>query len=258
MDPKERQYLTYLKLGDFYARMNKTQQAIDSYLIAEKTGFNPIAINRRLGNRYLTIGDRDSARKHHKIQLELGGWKQDKGYLFSRDYFYSKNRSQQWKQILSSHIEKPTRYLEIGSREGMSMCWMLDHILKHEMSTAVALDIKFDQYFETNIKLTGRDITSHEIDSKDIISLNLKPFDIIYVDGSHFVDDVFLDCVNSINLLNVGGVMIIDDYKYTNHQQHKGRTDTMPGPGIDAFLEIYSDMIEIVEKGWQVILKKTS
>lgn len=38
-----------------------------------------------------------------------------------------------------------------------------------------------------------------------------QPFGLIYVDGSHWFEDVFLDCHYSNHLLEAGGVMLFDD-----------------------------------------------
>ena len=38
-----------------------------------------------------------------------------------------------------------------------------------------------------------------------------QKFDVIYVDGSHFADDVLTDGINAWRLLKQGGIMIFDD-----------------------------------------------
>lgn len=42
-------------------------------------------------------------------------------------------------------------------------------------------------------------------------SSNSAYFDVIFIDGSHMVEDVYKDLVNSLNVLNIGGIVFLDD-----------------------------------------------
>ena len=44
--------------------------------------------------------------------------------------------------------------------------------------------------------------------------LPLESFDIIYIDGSHAVNDVLEDAVLSFRLLKPEGILIFDDYRW--------------------------------------------
>jgi hypothetical protein len=61
--------------------------------------------------------------------------------------------------------------------------------------------------------------------------------------------DVLRDAVQSWDLLKVGGIMIFDDYGYETPIEK-------PKDAIDPFLAIFSNCIEVLEKGWQVLLRK--
>lgn len=47
--------------------------------------------------------------------------------------------------------------------------------------------------------------------SDDFFSSNIKVFDLIFIDGSHLVEDVYRDLVNSLNCLKKGGIILFDD-----------------------------------------------
>ncbi len=74
-----------------------------------------------------------------------------------------------------------------------------------------------EKAFYRNVEKAGLSsrISARKGDSYDILlEMNQmgEKYDFIYVDGSHLCLDVFLDLMLSWKLLNVGGVMAIDDY----------------------------------------------
>jgi hypothetical protein len=77
-------------------------------------------------------------------------------------------------------------------------------------------------------------------------------FDFIYIDGSHLAKNVLEDAVLAFPLLKEGGIMIFDDYTWG---QGLSFWD-IPRTGIDAFLLVYGNQLEVLEKNSQVIIKK--
>ncbi len=79
---------------------------------------------------------------------------------------------------------------------------------------------KVETIFNNNIKnynLIDR-INAIKGDSKDILFdllLNNERYDFIYVDGSHKCLDCYSDKALSWKLLNVGGILGIDDYLWS-------------------------------------------
>ena len=73
-----------------------------------------------------------------------------------------------------------------------------------------------------------------------------KIYDFIYVDAAHTKEAVLYDSINSFPLLKPEGLMIFDDYGWGDC-----------GKGIDAFLNIFEDYVEIFHKEWQVMVKKS-
>ncbi len=47
--------------------------------------------------------------------------------------------------------------------------------------------------------------------SSEFFKDNITSFDIVFIDGSHLVEDVHEDFINSFNSLNVGGFILLDD-----------------------------------------------
>ena len=84
---------------------------------------------------------------------------------------------------------------------------------------------------------------------------NSKFFDVIFVDGSHFADDVFKDFKNSWIILKKNGTLILDDYfwkGYKNLQQN-------PAFAINKFLKEINNEYKIIKlTKFQLFLKKLS
>ena len=78
-------------------------------------------------------------------------------------------------------------------------------------------------------------------------------FDLVYVDGSHRGLDVLVDAALSWPLLEVGGVVVFDDYRWTL----LGDDPLLrPGPAIDAFVGLVAAHSEVLFHDRQVALRK--
>jgi hypothetical protein len=79
-------------------------------------------------------------------------------------------------------------------------------------------------------------------------------FDLIYVDGSHTAVDVMIDLCFCANLLEVGGMMILDDYWHD--------ISDIGGPGVkqavDRFLGVFHRSFDVAAAYRQVALVKTA
>ena len=62
------------------------------------------------------------------------------GLEFTRNWFLNRNHSTFVEYIHPAWAGKPITYLELGVFEGMSMSWMLQHILTHNDARAVGVD----------------------------------------------------------------------------------------------------------------------
>lgn len=193
-----------------------------------------------------------------------------KGYQFTQDWF-SRNINL-WEKHLNKFASIPgLSVLEVGSWEGRSTCWLLEHILTHASASITCIDtfegsIEHDHYDETYIKSlkerfdfnmakTGASGKVKKLvgKSQDMMrSLPLNSYDLLYIDGSHLASDVLRDAVLGWDLVKVGGLIIFDDYDFIFPQNLLENTKV----GIDAFIDAFHNKISVVHKSHQVILEK--
>ncbi len=166
----------------------------------------------------------------------------------------------------------PIDMLEVGCFEGRSTVWFLENILRHPQSTITCLDTfqgslehtedqknnlleRFQKNliprFSDKVKImVGPSV--HGLRTKEITD-NL--YTVIYIDGDHRSVAVLSDAVMAFPLLKLEGVMIFDDYlggsfktMFSNENPHNG---------IEAFMNIYKDYIEVLNIAYCLIIKKT-
>jgi predicted O-methyltransferase YrrM len=197
-------------------------------------------------------------------------------YKFTHDSF--SDNIDQWRKHLGRFAGLPhLNFLEVGSFEGRSACWLLQNILTHETSKLVCVDV-FDeeesqglydtnnlnsasmskeQRFEHNVCQTG---ARHRVEkikgrSQEVLRfLQSSFYDFIYLDASHIAKDVLEDAVYAWPLLKEGGIMTFDDYLWPDNP------DPLLSPqlAIDAFLKVYDGHYRLVHQGYQVTLEKLS
>lgn len=188
-------------------------------------------------------------------------------YNFTSDWF--SHNIHTWSQILTHFKDLPVTFLEIGSYEGRSATWLLDNILTHpdsrlyccdpfsgssEHSGSNTIDTIYDR-FSKNIEkhkdkvIICKGYSYNVLKSPELINLN---FDFIYIDGDHYPNTVLEDAVLAFRLLKYGGIIIFDDYEWNNGFSK----DHSPKKGIDAFVDGYENLIEVIHKGYQVSIRK--
>ena len=145
--------------------------------------------------------------------------------------------------------------LEIGSFQGMSTCWLLDNILTDITARITSIDLYFQAQFDGNIAKTGvsEKVIKLEGLSQDLlVTLTSDYYEVAYIDGCHKASSVLQDTVLSWRLVKIGGLIIFDDYEFTfpeNPEQN-------PKLGIDTFVSMYQNQLEVIHKGYQLIVKK--
>jgi predicted O-methyltransferase YrrM len=165
-----------------------------------------------------------------------------------------------WEACLSAFAGRPgVRMLEIGSFEGRSAIWFLQHVLTHPSSTLTCVDEWWSQAarvrFDHNLRVVGvaarvRALAVRSLDG--LPSLRGERFDVVYVDGCHAAPAVLMDAVLAWDLLLPDGVLIFDDYRW--------RPDLPPGErpemAIDAFLRLIDGRYDLLHHSHQVIIRK--
>ena len=157
---------------------------------------------------------------------------------------------------------KEIKYLEIGSFEGRSAVFVGELKNVKEVTCVDTFEgsdehnnINFDLVYKNcseNLKKLNKPYNLIKDTSHNFFQKNNKKFNVIYIDGSHFYDDVKKDFINSMNYLDDGGILICDDFLwffYENIEQNP----------IGAILECYENYkkdLEILFINHQIIFKK--
>lgn len=163
------------------------------------------------------------------------------------------------KYLLPRFIDKPCVALEIGSYEGMSAAWLLKNILTHPKSRITCLDIwivdthngrnnDYGATFDLNMaEAGGGKVTKLSGVSNLVLRSLTDQFDFIYIDADHHAKAALSDAILCWPLLKKDGIIIFDDY---NHPDYDAKT------GIDAFLAIWANELDVIYKGRQVMAEK--
>ena len=196
-----------------------------------------------------------------------GGPTSDPAYEFTNDWFVQ--NIQLWDTLVPRF--KPKRFLEIGSYEGRSACYLIEKFatdqaieihcidtweggIEHDKAGMSAVEARFDKNVRIAMDKTGNPATvvkKHKAYSHlalaDLIAAERKAaFDVVYIDGSHQAPAVLADAVMGFHLLRNGGLMIFDDYIWSMEPMGKQDPFNMPKPAIDAFLNVFQRKMQIV------------
>ena len=86
----------------------------------------------------------------------------------------------------------------------------------------------------------------------DMIKNNIK-FDFIYIDGSHKCLDVMCDIIQAWELLDVGGILGIDDIGWIPENY----TDfDVPLKAVQLFLDKYYKHFKVLDNGYRLFVEK--
>lgn len=192
-------------------------------------------------------------------------------YQLTHDWFQAGPHL--WPRI-KPQMKQRESFLEIGSYEGRSAVWTVEHMLEdngsitcvdtweggeeHAKENMKAVEARFDH----NINLArdtfpNREIYKVKATSVDaltgFITGNYK-FDFIYIDGSHRGRDVITDSCLAWQVLKPGGILVWDDYLWgdTRDVLHK------PKIAIDTFMLLFGEEITPVFVGYQVIIQRNN
>lgn len=159
----------------------------------------------------------------------------------------------------------PVRILEIGSWEGRSTLFLLSYFTQgHLTAVDTWAGSKYHHYrdlqdlearFDANLAPCAARLTKRKGSSLHVLPQLLdeeQKFDVVYVDGSHFADDVLTDGITAWRLLNEGGVLIFDDFLWPAY----ARARANPGWAINLFLKYHRGEYKILNAYYQIILQK--
>tara|TARA_B100001564_G_C20636427_1_gene669927 strand:- start:151 stop:903 length:753 start_codon:yes stop_codon:yes gene_type:complete len=175
-----------------------------------------------------------------------------------------------WEKIFKKYKlkDKEVKYLEIGCFEGRSsvfvleqlkntFCYFVDPFEQYNEMTLSTQQKNFKSIFDNfskNIKEFDGRYEIHKTTSDSFFKkLNFsKQFDLVYIDGSHFSEDVYRDATNAGSHLQRNGIIIFDDFFWFWYK------DVFDNPffGITKFLYENKKQYKIIYLGDQLILRK--
>ena len=160
------------------------------------------------------------------------------------------------------HDEK-LNILEIGSYEGLSTVFFLSTLRNSHVTCVDPFsdfeenkDKNFNEVYE-NFLFNTREYSKRVKLFKGISDDYFKNqsndlFDIVFIDGSHYAENVFRDAINSFNKLKKGGIIIFDDFLWQYHND----PNQNPIGGIKKFLSRNFFNLKIVSISYQIIIMK--
>ncbi len=167
-----------------------------------------------------------------------------------------------WNKFLRNLEE--INYLEIGTFEGRSAIFVakLNNTKKitcvdNFRGSDEHEEINFDTVFENCKKnLSALNVKNDLIksNSSDFFKNNKKKFNAIYIDGSHFYDDLKKDFENSFDCLEKEGLLICDDFLWFFYKE----IEKNPANALLECAEKYKNELEIIFINKQMIFKKRS
>ena len=186
---------------------------------------------------------------------------------FSADWFthneYNLNK------LFDDKLKGKKDFLEIGSFEGRSSCWFLNKIDGDASLTCVDTwegskehqGLNFNPVYERFVDNTAQSRKADQIlnvmkmtsfEAMARLIAERKQFDFIYIDGSHLGKDVLTDACMAFQLIKSGGVIVFDDYEWTDLPDPIDR----PKMAIDYFITLFNKDINLIYSAYQIAIEK--
>ncbi|WP_405054006.1 class I SAM-dependent methyltransferase [Tabrizicola sp.] len=128
-----------------------------------------------------------------------------------------------------------------------------------------AVEARFRRNADIALGSTGGAVGLHiyKGESGDVLTVlahaHRSSFDMVYVDGSHQAPDVLLDALLGFRLLRVGGLLVFDDYLWSEPLAYGVDPVRTPKLAIDAFTTIFCRKIRVLSAPlYQLMVRKTA
>ena len=205
----------------------------------------------------------------------------ENNYTFTTDWFEFVKEG--WNGVFDWYVNtegnRIKNVLEIGCFEGRATTYLCDEWLENGVNYHVVdsfggseaedgmVDIiekikSGDQFIWNNFKHNTSFFPDINFRVEKGMSQHILPvleregnkYDFIYVDASHQTDDTFVDGYYAHKMLNEGGLIIFDDFLWS--EEGKDKPIQSPKFGIQFFMTIYQDEYIMVANGYQIALMK--
>jgi len=193
--------------------------------------------------------------------------KDKKELEFTRSWFLNRNLPTFREYIYPEWQGKPITYLEIGVFEGMSLVWMLQHVLTHPNCRAIGIDpwlmtSKLDSDYMREVMSRATKNTSKwrwqgicgliQANSAEVLrrmvrkngyeGISRESVDICMIDGNHNDYAVLDDALLCLQLVKPGGWLLFDDIENDKEKVRHVKQGTR------LFLGEVGDKIQLVWK----------
>lgn len=187
--------------------------------------------------------------------------------VFTKDFFASLDRPYTWMEHVVPRVRdlQAARWLEVGSYEGQSARWTLDHVLRRPGDVLTCVDFfdreapgvdewggnrEYERSFDENVGAASN-VVKVEGRGEDVLarmSRDAMTFHGAYLDGDHSYRSVKECCAQAWRMLLPRGVLVVDDYG--------SEADPGARPAVDELVAGWGDTCSVLHRGYQVILFK--
>jgi predicted O-methyltransferase YrrM len=172
-----------------------------------------------------------------------------------------------WQHHFFSERARIREALEVGSYEGRSTLFIaslfpgaritcIDSFLgSDEHREKPDLLSNLEAVFDQNIAECGERIVKQKGLSAAVLGrlqVEQRSYDFCFIDAGHFHDDVYVDSALAWELLNVGGILVWDDYFWDGYQSYFKNVRA----AVDRFLDVHTGEYKVLFSGEQVAVKK--
>lgn len=247
----------YQSLVSVFLQMKELDKAIlTCRAIVKLVGEYPWVYSQ-MGSALMQAGNTSEAIVSFQKVCELNGWPA----CVKNDYHFTQDLLTNYIPIWSEKLQplmggSGIKALEITVFQGMVTCWLLDNLLTDETTELTCVGEKFNSQFRANLAKTGFSNKVMLLEGhveKNLASLSGQTYHFIKVqDHARRGSKIQSYAQLTWNLLQVGGIMILKDYQWSNPDSG----EQLPKRGIDAFVKSISGQCEILHQNYQVIVKK--
>lgn len=179
--------------------------------------------------------------------------------MFTVSWF--ENNISLWQEKILPHLPNNPSILEIGVYEGYCTRWMCENIPNCKIEVIDTFLGSMENNVQQDLLTAFKENTfnyrnciniNHGESYEHVRKFGKNNFDFIYVDGSHKAKDVLIDAIQSFYCLKKNGIMAFDDYEWSPYNDE----NLHPKKGINIFLDLFKDEIQLIHKEYQVIIIK--